>query len=110
MQDKTAKCTILFLTALCAAAATGLYFQGKSLKRTQKENQALHNYADAAQNFAKNVTQVPLLPDFTYCNDTNCMTCRAVKNTDKRYAQAAEMLGVDMAMLNTLRQGPNNQR
>ncbi len=103
--------TVVLLCALAAGAA--LTYQARELNHTRKEKEALQQYADVAQNFARRIQ--PDIPDvlrkFEYCDrPEDCMTCRAVKGGNEMaeiaYSNALKTLKINPNVLSALKNGP----
>ena len=102
--------TIIYLCAVCGVS--GLFYQAHSLNQARQENKALRRYADIAQDVALNM-KPNTIDDFVYCDDVSCMTCRAVREGNKKalddYRAALNTLNVHPRLLDVLRQGPNSR-
>ncbi len=104
--------TISFLSVLCLLSGYGLFSQHRTLGRVKKENQTLRNYANIAQDFTSKI-RPNIYTNYDFCNNTNCMTCRAVRNCNDReqqsYDAAISTLKINPGILHQLSQGPQNQ-
>ena len=91
------------------ATSIGVIRQAKNINRTYKENTELRRYAALAHDVAVNI-KPDTVDNFDYCTDTNCMTCKAVRNGNKMalndYNKAIDTLKIDRQKLNALRQNP----
>ena len=102
---------VFLLAAVCILENFALVHQNRIMRRERKKNTELTAYANMAQQLARNANGAPITeiaPEFAFCNNTNCMTCRAVKNTEAHYEKAMETLNIDPQTLQRLRQGPYN--
>ena len=107
---RTLEKTIIYFCAVCGVA--GLFYQARALNQAHRENKALRRYADIAQNVALDI-KPNTVDDFVYCDDAKCMTCRAVregnKKAEKDYQEALNTLNIHPRLLDVLRQGPYSQ-
>ena len=104
---------VLLLAAYSMLELFGLVYKNHVIRKEQQKNKELTSYAAMAQNFAEGLkpfNMSEINPEFSYCNNTNCMTCKAVRAGEKEHEQAMRTLNIDPRTVQALRQGPFHQR
>lgn len=100
---------VLVLAAYSMLEIFALVYKNHVIRHQQQRNKELAEYAVMAQNFAEGLkpfNMSEINPEFSYCNDTNCMTCKAVRAGEREREQAMRTLNIDSKTVQALRQGP----